>query len=602
MKKFIKVLFSLLLVLILVGCQTTPPPVEKFTVEFVDRNYNLLASVEVEKGLGLSEYPEVEVEEGHYYSWDKTLEELSNIQEDIAVLGVKKEYYKDIKYFIDNEEFYHFIGLYTKTYTVPKLDSKYENTSWTETKNELVGDRYYIEYKLEYTLKTTFNISYYDGTTKLELSPATFTLGQDTVLPTPEKAGYKFVGWFASSLSLTQYSVINSEFNSDISLHARFIEVEKQNLITLPETKYHFTSITRNYNSSTNTYTYNPVFPSGVNSSATQYDWSTSDSSIATVSKWSSISIKKGGYCVLTATSISNPSLIVNAVIKVSADGVSVSNVDEANTVVTHTVTFVDKDNQVLSTQTVIDGQFAIAPKPPVCEGLAFNGWDKEYFNVKADLTVKATYVSGTNNYAGKTFSFIGDSISTYQDYVPEGYATFYPYPTADVNDVNQTWWMQVCNKIGASLYIDNSYSGSCVAGSAASRSSNPQRLQKLSINGKSSDVIIIFMGSNDAGNNSGITPQAYGEAYKKMLDYIYDICGEEVEIILCTLPTSKLYSDARKVSFNEVIVNMATEYSLEVVDFASLDLTPHLIDSAHPQTSGMTVMANKVLEKLLEE
>ena len=172
----------------------------------------------------------------------------------------------------------------------------------------------------------------------------------------------------------------------------------------------------------------------------------------------SSISIKKGGYCVLTATSKTNPNLIINAVIKVGVDGVSISSVEEANRIVTHTVTFVDKDNQVLSTQTVVDGQFAFAPTPPTVEGLAFNGWDKDFYNVKSDITVKATYVDGVNKYAGKTFSFIGDSISTYQDYVPEGYATFYPYPTGDVNDVNQTWWMQVCNKIGGKLYIGNMF------------------------------------------------------------------------------------------------------------------------------------------------
>ena len=49
-------------------------------------------------------------------------------------------------------------------------------------------------------------------------------------------------------------------------------------------------------------YVYQPVFPTTANSQVTLYDWSTSDSSIATVSTWSSISAKKAGYCVLTAT------------------------------------------------------------------------------------------------------------------------------------------------------------------------------------------------------------------------------------------------------------------------------------------------------------
>ena len=121
--------------------------------------------------------------------------------------------------------------------------------------------------------------------------------------------------------------------------------------------------------------------------------------------------------------------------------------------------------------------------------------------------------------------------MSTYQTIVPDGYSCFYPYPTADVNDVNQTWWMKVCNKIGASMYINNSYSGSCVATDGSSSSSNVDRLEKLVVNEKSADVIIIFMGSNDAGNNSGILESKFGEKYESMINSIYELCGEEFNI-----------------------------------------------------------------------
>ena len=161
---------------------------------------------------------------------------------------------------------------------------------------------------------------------------------------------------------------------------------------------------------------------------------------------------------------------------------------------------------------------------------------------------------------------------------------------------------MQVCNKIGASMYINNSYSGSCVATSGSSSSSNVDRLKELVVNERSADVIIIFMGNNDANPNSGITDSLFNERYRMMIDYIYDLCGEEVEVILCTLPTSKLYTEARKTSFNGIIENIANDYKLDVIDFASMDLIPHLVDSAHPETSGMTAMANKVVEELLKK
>lgn len=600
MKKILNLMLCILTSILLIGCVV--PEKVTYNVDFVDRNMNTLASLTVNEGENINEYPYVEVEEGYYYEWNMTLEELQNITSDMIVEGLKKEYYKNVKYFIDDELFYEFEGLYTKNYKLPEMSTVYETYDWEESKKELVDNTYYIEYKLKYTVKQTYNIYYYDGDTKLDLSPATYNINQTTTLPEPTKEGYAFVGWFPSSISLKMYKEIGEGFNGNITLYARFVEVEKQNLLTLLDTPYHFSEIKKNYNETTKVSTYNPVMPSGVVSSVTQYDWTTSDSSIATVSAYSSITIKNGGYCVLTATLKTDPNVIINAVIRTSVEGISVSTVEEANTIITHTVKFVGKDNELIDTQTVVDGQYAIAPTPLSYEGLAFNGWDKNLFNIKADTTIKATYVNGENKYEGKNFSFIGDSISTYQDYVPEGYATFYPYPTADVTDVNLTWWMQVCNKIGASMYINNSYSGSCVATSGSSSSSNVDRLKELVVNEKSADVIIIFMGNNDANPNSGITDSLFNERYRMMIDYIYDLCGEDVEIILCTLPTSKLYTEARKTSFNAIIEKIANDYKLDVVDFASMDLIPHLVDSAHPETSGMTAMANKVVEELLKK
>ena len=151
MKKIIGLVFSLLLALVLVACQEPPKP--KYNIDFIDRNLNILASLEVEEGSSITAFPEVEVEEGYYYQWNLTLAELTNIMSDMIVEGVKKEYYKNVKYFIDDELFYEFTGVYTKKVTVPPLSSVYENTSWEETKNELVGDKYFIEYTLKYTLK-----------------------------------------------------------------------------------------------------------------------------------------------------------------------------------------------------------------------------------------------------------------------------------------------------------------------------------------------------------------------------------------------------------------------------------------------------------------
>ena len=79
----------------------------------------------------------------------------------------------------------------------------------------------------------------------------------------------------------------------------------------------------------------------------------------------------------------------------------------------------------------------------------------------------------------------LGDSYSTYEGYIPDGFSAFYPYPTADVSDVNMTWWMQVVNKMGGTLFVNNSYSGTCVADGSSNATKNMSRLEYTTISEK---------------------------------------------------------------------------------------------------------------------
>ena len=57
-----------------------------------------------------------------------------------------------------------------------------------------------------------------------------------------------------------------------------------------------------------------------------------------------------------------------------------------------YTVSFVDYNNNVLKTESVLAGQDASAPEEPSREGYLFTGWDSEFTNVQSDLTVIAQY------------------------------------------------------------------------------------------------------------------------------------------------------------------------------------------------------------------
>ena len=128
----------------------------------------------------------------------------------------------------------------------------------------------------------------------------------------------------------------------------------------------------------------------------------------------------------------------------------------------------------------------------------------------------------------------------------------------------------------------------------------NESRLEYTTINGVTPDVILVYMGSNDCASKY-VSLYDFNRDYKVMIENLQKLCPNS-EIVLCTLATSPFYSKENQTEYNEVIKKYAEEYNLKVLDLVGADLTGHLVDSAHPNTSGMTVFANEVVEKLLEE
>lgn len=66
-----------------------------------------------------------------------------------------------------------------------------------------------------------------------------------------------------------------------------------------------------------------------------------------------------------------------------------------------------------------------------------------------------------------QTVAVLGDSYSTFEGFIPKGYATWYspttPPETIDVNKVEQTWWWQVIKEGGYKMGNINSYSGATI-------------------------------------------------------------------------------------------------------------------------------------------
>ena len=109
-----------------------------------------------------------------------------------------------------------------------------------------------------------------------------------------------------------------------------------------------------------------------------------------------------GDHAVYTNTyTQTENSILTIKVANVRGDGpvlsfIGVAKVGEIIPPTTYTVTFADWDGTELKTQSVEYGSAATEPTNPTRSGYTFAGWDKDFSNVTADMTVTAEYTVNT--------------------------------------------------------------------------------------------------------------------------------------------------------------------------------------------------------------
>uniref|UniRef100_UPI003A9704AA hypothetical protein n=1 Tax=Senegalimassilia anaerobia TaxID=1473216 RepID=UPI003A9704AA len=78
-----------------------------------------------------------------------------------------------------------------------------------------------------------------------------------------------------------------------------------------------------------------------------------------------------------------------------------------------------------------------------------------------------------------KTFSIMGDSISTFEGCVPDGYTLFYNDERLERSEVlrpEDTWWSHAVRALGGTVLADSAWSGSMVEGAGFPAASSPER------------------------------------------------------------------------------------------------------------------------------
>ena len=228
-------------------------------------------------------------------------------------------------------------------------------------------------------------------------------------------------------------------------------------------------------------------------------------------------------------------------------------------------------------------------------------------------------------SYENKRFSVLGDSISTLDGYSEPADCSFYSgikKIEADVFLPEDCWWGQVISRLGGTLLVNNSISGSMVCKhprcEIPSYGCSPERTSALGKDGANPHVILVYLGTNDWGAGMKTIARVkahesdlsvFSVAYQSMLDQLKQNYPE-AEIWCFTLAVSTCscmedfefpyrYVGRHIEEYCDVIRDLAAANRCRLIDLYAQPQPYDTIDGFHPNRDGMKTLAEAVIEQI---
>ena len=198
------------------------------------------------------------------------------------------------------------------------------------------------------------------------------------------------------------------------------------------------------------------------------------------------------------------------------------------------------------------------------------------------------------------TLAVLGDSYSTFADFIPEGNACWYNSPAdhkrTDVTKVEQTWWWQVANEGGYKLGAIESYSGATVCNTGYRDEDYSDRsFVTRCTNLGNPDIILICGATNDSWANAPIGDYKYANWKRVDLYFFRPAMAKMLNDIKLHYPNVEVYfilNTELKKEINESVLEVCKHYDVPVIELVDIDKK-----SSHPSVKGMKAIAQQVLK-----
>jgi len=210
----------------------------------------------------------------------------------------------------------------------------------------------------------------------------------------------------------------------------------------------------------------------------------------------------------------------------------------------------------------------------------------------------------------------LGDSYSTFDGYIPEGYAPYYgeegPWYLKgnsemelsgnDVCDVTHTWWYNLTKENGT-LLRNCSWSGTTIChtgynGDDCSKISFVARFEKLLKDGyfedNKVDTFFLFGGTNDSWANSPLGNKIFSGWTPDDLYNVFPAFSYLVSMIVSNFPGTRIYciiNDELKAEISDFYKLVCGKNGVDVIELHNFDKV-----HGHPTISGMLEIKNQIL------
>ncbi len=214
----------------------------------------------------------------------------------------------------------------------------------------------------------------------------------------------------------------------------------------------------------------------------------------------------------------------------------------------------------------------------------------------------------------------LGDSYSTFEGYIPEGFASYYfksgphylvAHPEEakpcerDVHTVEETWWYTLAKENGK-LVRNCSWSGTTICNTGYGGCDNSKisfiaRLEKLLGDGffveNKIDTLFLFGGTNDSWSNAPLGEAKDSDWTKEDLFCVFPAFSYLINVLKTRLPEVKVYC-----ILNTWLKPEIAEYYTAVCEANQVDaIKLRDIDKicGHPTTLGMASIKEQVLDHI---